>query len=260
MRAFIREKGFHPAQCQTASGVLEHDEVFISEFIRQATRAGFHVHLHALSDKAVRLAMDAFEQSKQSADQQNLTQSITHAQLVHPDDVQRLGQLGVYVAFTYVWMDPDPEYDATTMPFIDELANLDDLYNPAHYYYQNTYPVRSIMKAGGILTWGSDAPVEYRDPRPFENLQIAVTRAAYGEILNPNETISIHDALTAFTINGARLLGHDKQLGSIEVGKTADLIVLNQNVVALAESGQAEKIGETLVDLTIFDGKVIYQR
>ena len=61
-------------------------------------------------------------------------------------------------------------------------------------------------------------------------------------------------------INGARLMGHDNKLGSIEVGKTADLIVLDQNVVELAEQGQADRIGETLVDMTIFDGNLVFER
>ena len=146
------------------------------------------------------------------------------------------------------------------IPFIEQLQSLDELYKPDHYYLQNAYPVKSVKDAGGILTWGSDAPVEYRDPRPFKNLQLAVTRAAGGKVLNEAEVISIHDAIAVFTINGARFLGHDTDLGSIEVGKTADLVVLNQNVVELAEQGQAERIGETLVDLTIFDGKVIFER
>lgn len=260
LSAFIEQHGFHPAQCKKASGVLEHDETFISEYIRQFTEAGFHVHLHALSDKAVRLSMDAFESVKEKADELNLTQSISHAQLVHPGDVVRLGKLGVYVAFTYAWMDPDREYDTTVIPFIEQLQSLDELYKPDHYYLQNAYPVKSVKDAGGILTWGSDAPVEYRDPRPFKNLQLAVTREAQGQVLNEEEVISIHDAIAAFTINGARFLGHDNVLGSIEVGKTADLVVLNQNVVELAERGLAERIGETLVELTIFDGKIIFER
>ncbi len=58
----------------------------------------------------------------------------------------------------------------------------------------------------------------------------------------------------------ARLMGHDDKLGSIEVGKTADLIVLNQNVVEMAEHGQADKIGKTQVDMTIFDGNIVFER
>ena len=222
--------------------------------------AGFHVHIHALSDHGVRVAIDAFSEVKQEADAKNLTQSITHVQLAHPDDVKRMGDLGVYVAFTYVWIFPDVEYDVMVIPFIDKVDGIADLYNPQHYYMQNVYPVKSVMDAGGILTWGSDAPVGTRDPVPFPSMQAAVTREADGVVMNAGQRITIHDALAAYTINGARLMGHDNKLGSIEVGKTADLIVLDQNVVELAEQGQADRIGETLVDMTIFDGNIVFER
>ncbi len=257
---FIDKQAYHPAQCQSGSGVLEHSEAFIHEYVRQMTEAGFHVHIHALSDKGVRVAMDAFTAVKPMADKLGLTQSITHVQLAHPDDVKRIGELGVYVAFTYVWALPGIEYDATVIPFIDKVEGIADLYNPKHYYYQNAYPVNSVRKAGGTLTWGSDAPVGSRDPLAFHSMQAAVTREADGVIMNPEQRISIHDAIEAYTINGARLMRHDAKLGSIEVGKTADLIVLNQNVVQLAEKGEADKIGDTLVDLTVFDGRVVHER
>ncbi len=260
IRKFTDQHGYHPAQCTRGSGVLEHSETFIHEYVRQMTDAGFHVHIHALSDKGVRVATKAFAAVKQTADAKGLTQSITHVQLAHPDDVKRIGELGIYVAFTYIWAIPGLEYDVMVAPFIDEVTGVADLYNPEHYYMQNIFPVKSVMDAGGILTWGSDAPVSTRDPIPFPSMQAAVTRKAEGRVMNADQVISIHDAITAYTINGARLMGHENKLGSIEVGKTADLIVLNQNVVELAEQGQADSIAETLVDMTIFDGKIVYER
>ena len=260
IREFADKHGYQPAQCIKSSGVLEHSEEYIKEYVRQMTAAGFHVHIHALSDLGVRVAVDAFSEVKQEADAKNLTQSITHVQLAHPDDVKRMGDLGIYVAFTYVWIFPDVEYDVMVIPFIDKVDGIADLYNPKHYYMQNVYPVKSVMDAGGILTWGSDAPVGTRNPIPFPSMQAAVTREVGGVVMNAGQRINIHDALAAYTINGARLMGHDDKLGSIEVGKTADLIVLNQNVVELEELGQADRIGETQVDMTIFDGIVVFER
>ena len=260
IRKFAEKHGYQPAQCIKSSGVLEHSEDYIKEYVRQMTSAGFHVHIHALSDRGLRVAIDAFSEVKREADAKNLTQSITHVQLAHPDDVKRIGDLGIFVAFTYVWIFPEVEYDVMVIPFIDKVDGIADLYNPQHYYMQNVYPVKSVMDAGGILTWGSDAPVDTRDPVPFSSMQAALTRAADGVVMNAAQRIDIHDVLAAYTINGARLMGHDNRLGSIEVGKTADLIVLNQNVVELAEQGQAGKIGETQVDMTIFDGNVVFER
>jgi len=107
---------------------------------------------------------------------------------------------------------------------------------------------------------GSDAPVGTRDPIPMLNLGAALTRGSGDTVLNANERLNIHEAIAAFTINGARLFGHEERLGSIETGKIADLVVLDQNVVELAESGQAEKIGETKAIMTLFDGNIIFDR
>ena len=260
IKQFVDKHGYQPQQCILGSGILEHSQEYIKEYVRQMTDAGFHVHIHALSDRGVRVATEAFAAVKHEADANGLTQSLTHVQLAHPDDVKRIGELGLYVAFTYVWIFPNVEYDVMVVPFIDKVNGIADLYNPGHYYMQNVYPVKSTMDAGGILTWGSDAPVDSRDPIPFPSMQAAVTREATGVVMNAGQRISIHAALAAYTINGARLMGHDKRLGSIEVGKTADLIVLNRNVVELAEQGQADKIGETQVDMTFFNGKLVYER
>jgi hypothetical protein len=76
---------------------------------------------------------------------------------------------------------------------------------------------------------------------------------------NADHRIGIHDAIAAYTINGAKLFGHDARLGSIEVGKKADLIAINRNLIELVEAGRANEIGETRVTLTIFDGAVIHE-
>ena len=78
--------------------------------------------------------------------------------------------------------------------------------------------------------------------------------------MNPAQRIDIHSAIEAFTINGARLFGHADRLGSIEVGKTADLIVLDQNIVSLAEANRPDEISNTNVTLTVFNGKIVYEQ
>jgi hypothetical protein len=256
--AFADENGFFPPQCIPYAGILEHPEEFIRSYIRKATEAGFHVHVHALADKAVRIVVDEFAQVKELADSQGLTQSIAHAQLVHPDDQKRIGELGVYMVMTQVWSDSGIEYEMTVAPFIDEVQGVADLYNPEHYYMQNVYPSNSILEYGGTLVHGSDAPVGTRKPIPLVNLQMAVTRGS--EVaLNPKEAIDVHQAIAALTINGARLFKHQDRLGSIEVGKIADLVVLDQNIVALAENDEAGRISETQVLLTVFNGKVVFE-
>ena len=105
---------------------------------------------------------------------------------------------------------------------------------------------------------GSDAPVGSRDPMPFVSLQQAVYRSNGEVVMNESQRIDIHSAIAAFTINGARLFGHNDVVGTIEVGKKADIIALSQNIVELAESGRPQEISDTQVTLTIFDGRVTH--
>ncbi|MDA0681507.1 MAG: amidohydrolase family protein [Proteobacteria bacterium] len=257
---FQSEYGFYPIQCIPKSGILEHEEAFTRAYIRKATEAGFHVHVHALSDKAVRIAVDEFGKVKNIADASGLTQSLAHVQLAHPDDQKRIGELGISVVFTFVWTASGPQYEMMVAPFIDELAGVADLYNPDHYYMKNVYPAKSIQDFGGILVNGSDAPVGGRDPMPLVSLAMALYRSDGEAVLNEKERIDVHSAIEAFTINGAKLMGHDDKVGSIETGKLADLVVLSQNIVDLAQNGEPYKIAETKVTTTIFNGKIVYEQ
>ncbi len=259
MDAFVSEFGFYPQQCIPQSGVLEHEEAFIRAYIRKATEAGFHVHVHALADKGVRIAVDELGKVKAIADRNGTSQSLAHVQIAHPDDQRRIGELGISVVFTFVWTTPSVQYEMMVIPFIDEVDGVANLYNPDSYYMQNVYPARSIQDYGGVLVNGSDAPVGSRDPMPFTSLQQAVYRSDGDVVLNDSQRIDIHSAIAAFTVNGARLFGHDDVVGTIEVGKKADIIALSQNIVELAESGRAQEIAETEVTLTIFDGRVTFE-
>jgi hypothetical protein len=94
---------------------------------------------------------------------------------------------------------------------------------------------------------------------PFASLQQAIYRSNGENVMNADERIDIHSAIAAFTKNGAKLFGHADRLGSIEVGKTADIIAISQNIVELAESGEPQRISGTKVTMTIFDGKIVYE-
>jgi len=260
IKAFEQEYGFFPQQCIPQSGILEHQEQFVRSYIRKATEAGFHVHVHALADKAVRIAVDEFSKVKEIADRHGTSQSLAHVQIAHPDDQKRIGDLGVSVVFTFVWTTPSIQYEMMVAPFIDEVDGVADIYNLDHYYMRNVYPAKSIQDYGGALVNGSDAPVGSRDPMPFASLGQAITRSNGELVMNESERIDVHSAIAAFTINGARLFGHDDRLGSIEAGKTADIIVLNQNIVELAEAGRPAQINATQVTMTVFDGEIVYER
>ena len=259
--AFRAEHGFHPAQCAISFGVLADPEPFMLQYARRLDAAGFNIHIHAIGDRAVRAGVDALEQVIKPGSGNPLRHGMAHLQLIHPDDQKRMGELKLYLAWTYAWMLVNPEYDLTVMPFIGDVLGPSGIYDPESYHMLNSYPVRGTLEAGAITVAGSDAPVEDRSPRPFINMALGVTRQGLdGRVLNPAQTIDIHQMLAAYTINGAYALGQENLTGSIEVGKKADLAVLDRNVVELYEGGNAMDIANTQVDLTFFEGELIYER
>ena len=262
VKAFTIAHGYHPDQCQIANGQLQHDPAVIMEFVKRFHLAGFPVHIHVISDQAVRTAVDAIEAARAADGISTQHDALAHLQLVNPAEVPRIGRDHLYLAFTYSWAVDEADYDLSVVPFFDRVLGNDlAALHPANGYYEkNAYPVRSLQKAGAVLVAGSDAPVDTRDPQPFVNIAAAVTRRTEGlPALNPAECIGVRDAIDAYTINGAQYLNMEKDTGSIEVGKSADLIVLDSDILALADSGKADDIAKTKVLSTYFMGKQVYR-
>ncbi len=259
--AFMKEHGYHPDQCQVSSGQLQHSHAVIMEFARRFHLAGFNIHIHAIGDLAVRTAVDAIEAARQADGVSATHDALAHIQLANPEDVARIGRDHLYLAYTYAWAYADPEYDMMVVPFFDRVkgSSPDDLHPADGYYERNAYPVKSTRDAGATLVAGSDAPVDTRDPRPFINMQMAVTRAFAGQPpLNAAQRISLRDVIDAYTINGARYLNLDAVAGSIETGKSADFILLNQDILKLADEGKTERVGATKVLGTWFMGRKVH--
>jgi predicted amidohydrolase YtcJ len=230
------------------------------EFARRFHAAGFNLHIHAIADAAVRAAVDAIEGAR-AADPVATRDGIAHVQLASPEDVARIGRDHLYIAFTYSWADVDPDYDMSVIPFIQAVHgnSYEALHPPGSYYESNVYPFRSSRDAGAVLVAGSDAPVDTPDPRPFVNMSRAVTRALPGgHPLNPQQAISIRDVIDAYTINGARFLGREGEAGSIEVGKSGDFILLDRDILRLADAGRAQEIRNAGVLETWFMGRRVY--
>jgi predicted amidohydrolase YtcJ len=263
IRAFIKAHGYHPAQCAIAHGELQHTREIILEYARRVHLAGFNLHIHAIGDTAVRTAIDAIEAARKADGVSTTHDGLAHLQVVDPADVVRFGHDHLYAAFTYAWMNTEPGYDITVIPFFQKVQgnSYEALHPKGSYYESNTYPVRAIQAAGGILVAGSDAPVETSDPRPFVNMSRAVTRADPGlPALSPWQSVPLRDVIDAYTVNGAEMLYLRDVAGSIEVGKSADFIELDRDILALADSGHAADVAATRVLATWFRGAKVYSR
>jgi predicted amidohydrolase YtcJ len=253
--------GYSPAGCKPSRGVLTLPRPELFAWASGFHNAGFTLHFHAIGDDAMRASLDAIERARRSDGVSSQPDTIAHAQLINPVDVVRLGKDHINVAFTYAWGYTDPDYDITVVPFIDKVTGTGPaaLHDPTFYYERNAYPTRSVKAAGATLIAGSDAPVDTRDPRPFINMQMALTRRFAGQpALNPSQAIGVNDVLDAYTINGARALGRGEDIGSIEVGKSADFILIDQDILGLAATGSADYIGKTKVLGTWFQGRRVF--
>jgi predicted amidohydrolase YtcJ len=210
-------------------------------------RAGWQIHVHAIGDRAIRETLDNFQAAREQNGDRDLRHTITHLETVDPKDVPRFGQLGVVASMSLQWARRDPYAVGGTIGYID-----DELY--AHLY-----PALAIWRGGGVVAGGSDHPV---DPLlPFTQIETAITHTgAPGPgilpgALSPAERIP--DVLTAVrmhTINSAYELHQEQDIGSIEVGKYADLIVLDQDLFEIP----LERISDTKVLLTMLGGKVVW--
>ena len=230
-------------------GELQISQKDMNKLTTAFNRRGFQVHMHAIGDLGVRQSLNAVAASRKA----NRTKgwgnrnSITHIQLVDPKDYPRFRKLKVIPSMEFQWF----QRDSYT---VDAVKNF---IGPERF--KRMYPAKSLIKAGAKLAAGSDWPV---DPLfPWYAIERAVTRTAdswYGypdSPLNANQAISLRQALKAYTLNSAFQMKQDKTTGSIEKGKQADLIVLNQNLFNV----NAGKIADTKVLTTMLGGKVVHQ-
>lgn len=205
---------------------------------------GFQLHYHAIGDAAVRQCLDAAEEARIQNGNLGHRHHISHLELIHPDDIRRFGELGVIANFQPLWAYADPYITDMTIPFLGEQRS------------RWLYPIRSVQNAGGMIAFGSDWGVS--SANPMEQIETAVTRmGSLGETTEPfvtEERIDLPSAISAFTINAAYVNHIEDITGSIEVGKLADLVVLDRN---LFELDQAD-ISDTQVLLTLMEGKPIY--
>ncbi len=213
---------------------------------------GFQVHFHAIGDRAVRETLDAVEAALVANGPGHGRHHVSHLQVVHPDDLPRFRELSVMANCQPLWACYEPQMTELTLPFL----------GPERAGWQ--YPFGSLSRSGAQLCFGSDWPVSSADP--LWEMHTAVNRtvapgypyAGDGgeEPFLPSERIDLATALAAFTIGSAYVNHAELETGSIEVGKQADLVVLDRNLFG----HPADEIALAQVDLTIVNGAVVHAR
>lgn len=229
----------------------------MNKCIAAVDAAGVGVHIHCAGDGAVKQSLNAIEYAQKQNGRSDRRHCITHIFLIDPNDVPRFKEMGVVPMLNTYWAQIDETYFVNGTYIGEERIS-------------HTFPVNSFFKEGCTVASASDYPIT-AVPNPFVGIEIGVTRIApdnyhpwvidyddpriHGEFW-PEERAGIEDMIDCFTINQAYANFVDEQSGSIEVGKDADLIVVDKNILTCP----AEDIGTAQVERTMFRGETLYQK
>ena len=224
--------------------------------IDKAISLGYRLHIHAMGDLAVKIAVEALEyaQNKNPGDHRN---AIAHVMAVKPEDIVKMGKQKIICAMQPCWMINERTVDGFYIPFYGSERSM------------NFYPNKQLTDAGCIVTYGTDFPVT-NPPNPFHEIHCALTRMVHkdsidypeydGKILGPpgdekRDCVTLDEAIRCLTITGAYQNRLENIAGSLEEGKFADVVVIDRNL----EKTPIDEIYDIKVNVTLFKGEIVYQ-
>ncbi|MFC4786693.1 amidohydrolase [Nocardioides sp. MAHUQ-72] len=220
------------------------DPEALGAYVAALGAEGFQVHVHAIGDRGVREALDAFERAGGAGD---LRHHVAHLQVVHPSDVRRFAELGVAANMQALWACLDEQMVDLTLPFL----------GPERARWQ--YPFGDLHRAGARLVAGSDWPVS--TPDPLAAIHVAVNRTAHGEEgpaghdpFLPEQALDLETAFAAYT-SGSAWVDHRDDAGVLAPGAVADLVVLDRDPFA----GPLDQVGAARVLSTWVDGVPVFE-
>ncbi len=229
-----------PYENSQSTGIAHISEAQLKEEVLFFNQHGLSAAVHAIGDAAVLKTVNVFEAVQNKVKNPLIRNRIEHAQLVPADQIERIARLNITASMQPVHI-------------------ADDVKTADKYWGERctqAYPFRQLADAGINLTFGSDTPVAGIDP--FKGLYSALERKYHLDSNEkswyPRQTVTLHEALTAYTMGAVRAVGRETIAGSLEPGKVADFIVLDRDIFSIP----SEELPSVKIDKTIVGGKVVF--
>lgn len=225
------------------AGLTYVDPEILDAAVRRLDAEGLQVHMHAIGDRAVRMALDAVQAAREANGQHDTRHHIAHLQVVQPVDLPRFRELGVVANCQTFWAQGDAQMAELTVPYL----------GPGRADLQ--YPFVDLLQSGATLAMGSDWGVTTADP--LQQIEVAVRRVGPDSrdspAFLPDQRLPLPVAVAAFTA-GSAYVNHDDEAGSIEVGRRADLAVVDRNIFDAATGLP----GDARVTHTVAAGRIVH--
>lgn len=222
-------------------------EKVLEGFIAQAYKAGFDVHIHTQGDGSARRCLDAFEAVSKITDASERRSALHHISVLDPADLIRFKELHIGANATLEWL--VTYWDQAYVVFGKEKV-------------ERTFDIwKRLVDMGVNTTYGNDIPgTNPEESFPLYQIQAALTgKIPYMQqttrVRTPDRVPSLEQLIKGYTINGAYEMHMEKKIGSVEVGKLADMIVLDKNIFEIPQ----DKLAAVQVELTMFNGNVIHE-
>ncbi|KAG6819677.1 hypothetical protein H0H93_009710 [Arthromyces matolae] len=227
------------------NGFMRLDPDILFDYIPKFLRDGWQVNVHAIGDRANGIVLDAFEASLKGVNVTALRPRLEHAQIMTVEDMKRLGRLGVIASV-------QPTHAISDMWYAQDRLGPERV--------KLLYAFRSLIDNDARITLGSDFPVETMNP--LSGFYAAITRVSPDGASPhgpggwfPEQRLTRQEALRGMTIDAAYASFTERTLGSLEIGKRADYVVLSRDIMTIP----ASEILNTKVLITALDGEVVYQ-
>lgn len=228
-------------------GISLTDTESIKQAVPEAHKRGLSVKLHSCGDQSARMALDYYENAISMYGKNQCRHAIEHVEMIAEIDIPRFGELGVIPSV-------QPEHLALTQKFEENPYPI----TLGKERSDRTWPNKSLYNSAGVLAIGSDCPVV--DNNPFLEIYRAVTRLHNDGKpeggWNPSEKLSMFEILRSYTYGSAYGVRREKELGTLEAGKFADIVVIDRNLFTVPE----DEILESTVLMTMMDGTVLFKK